>query len=127
MDTHIHTSTALFTPPFAGEGDGAHKPFWPLDYFDFLTIVLVTLGLIVAAGKCVCVCVCICRYFGEGETVNVFSLSEVKHTHTHTHLQAAASAVVESSCRCTFSSSNFLLAAPSLFRMSQSWVALLPM
>lgn len=34
----------------AGKGDGPHKPFWPMDQQDVITIALATLGLIVAAG-----------------------------------------------------------------------------
>mgnify|MGYP007086472230 CR=1 FL=1 len=40
----------LAAPLLAGKGDGAHKPFWPMDQQDVMTIALATLGLIVAAG-----------------------------------------------------------------------------
>lgn len=46
---HTHTP-ALAAPLLAGKGDGAHKPFWPMDQQDVMTIALATLGLIVAAG-----------------------------------------------------------------------------
>jgi hypothetical protein len=40
------------TPAFslAGRGDGPHKPFYPLNQSDMVTIGLAALGLIVAAG-----------------------------------------------------------------------------
>lgn len=34
----------------AGDGDGPHKPLWPLDGTDVATVVLATLGLVIAAG-----------------------------------------------------------------------------
>ena len=34
----------------AGQGDGSHKPLWPLDGQDYATLVLATLGLVIAAG-----------------------------------------------------------------------------
>ncbi|KAM3567966.1 hypothetical protein VYU27_009901 [Nannochloropsis oceanica] len=46
----LRDTRRALVPLFAGKGDGAHKPFWPMDQHDVMTIALATLGLIVAAG-----------------------------------------------------------------------------
>jgi hypothetical protein len=84
--THTHTHTVLRSDPssptaastnlFAsllGVGDGTHKALLPLNTRDVLTLILASVGLLIAAGGgiggmfvCVCVCVCVGVY-GEME------------------------------------------------------------
>jgi hypothetical protein len=44
------SASSSFLSSVAGLGDGSHKPLWPLDGRDFGTLVLATLGLVIAAG-----------------------------------------------------------------------------